>query len=237
MSHKFPSFFSTWTPGWRVIMPSTQEHRVQWSSPSLEAQCQPPFLLLKSALEFQCSQCISLEGCPPRVAMVTVLVLHARKSRGTCWSHHQNLSLKNQQMAFVRNSYFSINLGKKSVQRYWYPLTWTVHVGVLGKIRERCAQNPQASCEVAGHLVFPEKQRSFVVWVLVKWKLEEDHDNCFHIKRVWDFRACSDKAYTSLLVTSITSQLMEECLRLNQLLIRGKCQNHEFVSHSCLVTY
>lgn len=54
---------------------------------------EPPSFLLKSALEFLCSQCISLEGCPPRVAMVTILVLHARKSRGTCWSHHQNLSL------------------------------------------------------------------------------------------------------------------------------------------------
>lgn len=76
---------------------------------------EPPSFLLESALEFLCSQCISLEVCPLRVAMVTILVLHARKSRGTCWSHHQNLSLKNQQMAFVRNSYFLINLGKRRV--------------------------------------------------------------------------------------------------------------------------
>jgi hypothetical protein len=73
------------------------------------------FFSLESALEFLCSQCIPLEGCPPRVAMVTILVLHARKSWGTCWSHHQNLSLKNQQMAFVRNSCFLINLGKRRV--------------------------------------------------------------------------------------------------------------------------
>lgn len=54
---------------------------------------EPPSSFLVSVLEFLCSQCISLEVCPLRVAMVTILVLHARKSRGTCWSHHQNLSL------------------------------------------------------------------------------------------------------------------------------------------------
>lgn len=57
------------------------------------APAEPPSFLLESALEFLCSQCISLEVCPPSVAMVTILILHARKSRGTCWSHHQNLSL------------------------------------------------------------------------------------------------------------------------------------------------
>lgn len=69
-----------------LTMPSTQglEPSVRLGmkprSPILETQYQPPSFSLESALEFLCSQCIPLEGCPPRVAMVTILVLHARKS-------------------------------------------------------------------------------------------------------------------------------------------------------------
>lgn len=83
-------------PGWAWYIAARGPARVWGEAPAStigNAPAEPPSFLLESALEFLCSQCIALEVCPPRVAMVTILILHARKSRGTCWSHHQNLSL------------------------------------------------------------------------------------------------------------------------------------------------
>lgn len=143
-----------------------------------------PFLLLGSVLELLCSQCIPLEGCPLRVAMVTILVLHARKSWGTCWSHHQNLSLwkiSRWHLSEIPTSWLIWENEEHVAMLISFNLDcscWCLGVGV----KQLCV-DPRASL-TWWVLSFSQRGKSFGDLDFSKCKSEEQHDFAFILRGV-----------------------------------------------------
>lgn len=138
---------------------------------------EPPSFLLESALEFLCSQCISLEVCPLRVAMVTILVLHARKSRGTCWSHHQNLSLwkiSRWHLSEIPTSWLIWEKEEYVAMLISFNLDWLCWC-FREDVKSLCT-NPMSFLWSGGEsFSFPREAKKFGDLNFSRWKQEEDH--------------------------------------------------------------
>lgn len=138
---------------------------------------EPPSFLLESALEFLCSQCISLEVCPLRVAMVTILVLHARKSRGTCWSHHQNLSLwkiSRWHLSEIPTSWLIWEKEECVAMLISFNLDWLCRC--FGEDVKSLCTNPTSFLWSDGLLSSPREAKKFGDLNFSRWKQGEDHD-------------------------------------------------------------